>query len=700
MVELDKEFIKSVEENYPVNKDKIIEAYKFANEKHDGIKRKSGEPYIIHPVAISKILIDNSMDYSTIMAGLLHDVVEDTEVSIEEIKERFGETVAKLVDGVTKLDEFKVNAKDMTEEESMKHLLLAMGNDIRVIFIKLADRLHNMKTVEFLKREKQIKMAKETQDLFIPIAERIGVRKLRSELQALTFKCLHPDEYIAIKSDIVHKLTKRKEQINSIESKLNQILLENGISCKIIGWPERTYSVYKKMKAEVQDISKVYCLMLFRVIVPTEADCYRALGLMHKHFQPVPSQIKDHIAVPKPNGYQSLHSVMMSSTDGIAFKVMIRTEDMDKTCEYGISSLWQNKDSDIKFDDKFEKHNNLRDLILGENNELNSTTSFIDAVKTDLTPDSTWVLTPKLNPICINASNPTTIDFAYAVHTNIGNNAVSAIVNGKKCSLKTTLKRGDVVEIVLSKEDKAPSRNWLSVVKSATARRKIREYINKHTTPEFIKKGKDMLKTELAKNNYTLANLIEVFSDIQEDFNFVSLEDMYASIGYESVTLSQITNYLIQKDKQKEIENNAPVQVNAKTFLDIFFPKCCCPVLGDEIVGVESKNGITIHTSNCSNLKSIEADRLVQAKWKNNIDMIFDANIKVVSKDSIGYASKLFGRIAQLNFDISKITAKKINANDCEIDVAVRVKNKAEIDTLIAEIKTIPDVKSVNRYFE
>ena len=703
MIELDKNFIKSVNENYPINKDKIIEAYKFANEMHDGVYRKSGEPYIVHPVAIAQILIDNNMDYSTIMAGLLHDVVEDTDATIDDIKKRFGETVAKLVDGVTKINQFKVEAKAkaLSEEESMKHLLLAMGKDMRVIFIKLADRLHNMQTIEFLKREKQIRMATETENLFIPIAERIGVRKLRSELQALTFKCLHPEEYKALKTEIVRKLTKRKEGVDNIEKKMKRMLSRNGIECKIIGWPEHTYSVYKKMNNQIQDISNVYTLMLYRVIVPTVDDCYRTLGLLHKVFNPVPSQIKDHIAMPKPNGYQSLHTVLLSEDADIAFKVMIRTYEMDKTCEFGISSLWQNKDADEKFNDKFEKHNNLKEIILGEDNKLNTTSSFIDAIRADLSPTSTWVLTPKLKPVCVSVANPTAIDFAYAVHTSIGNNAISAVINGKKASLKDTLKSGDVVEIILSEKKKAPSRTWLSIVKSSVARKRIREYISRHTTNEYIELGKEKLKAELAKTNRTLENVEAIFDIIQEELNFVSLEDMYASVGYEGVTTSQITSFVLKNDKNKKTKNDSPVELVSGEEQTILIPKCCCPVYGDEIVGITSKNGVTIHTCNCINLKNMDASRFVDVVWKEGIDRCFDVNLKVVSKNAVGYASKLLGIIAKENVNISKIVAKEVNSNnDCEIDVCVGVKNNEELGKLIAKIKTIKEVKTVNRFFE
>ena len=380
---------------------------------------------------------------------------------------------------------------------------------------------------------------------------------------------------------------------------------------------------------------------------------------------------------------------------------MIRTPEMDKTCEYGVSSYWQNKDSDIKFDDKFEIHNSLKQIILGENIKSNTTSTFIENIKTDLTPDSTWVVTPKLKPVCVSASNPTAIDFAYAVHTNIGNNAVSAIVNGKKCSLREILKNGDVVEIVLSEEEKAPSRSWLSIVKTATARRRIREYFNKENTPANIEKGIRMLHEELLKTEkYGLADISNIFPTIQKEFNYENIDEMYASIGYGSVTISQITNYLFQKDRAQKVMQEAPVEIKGEEDIsEVIIPKCCCPIYGDPIVGVRSKNGITIHVSNCINLK--DKTKLIEAIWKKNVDRMFDVNLKIVSKNAVGYASKLLGLISKQNVNISKIVARETNnCNDCEFDVCVGVKNNTELSDLIAQIKTIEEVKSINRSFD
>ena len=696
MEELDKKFIKSIKINYPKNYEKIIDAYKFANLAHSGLKRKSGEPYIIHPLAIARILMENNMDYATIMAGLLHDVVEDTSVTLEEINEKFGETVARLVDGVTKID--SLDYKNYTEDDNIKRLIIAMGSDIRVIFIKLADRLHNMRTIEFLSRERQIRIAKETNELFIPIAERIGIRNMRSELEALTFKCLHPDEYSKIKKDFDRKFDNHEKNINSIEKTLNKVLKEADINANIIGWRERYYSIYKKLNN--QGFSKFYGLMLYKIIVPTESDCYKALGLLHKTYNHIPNQIKDFISSPKPNGYKSLQTVLIDNLSGVTFKVMIRTPEMDKICEYGISSLWQDKDSEEYYDETFEKYNKLKEIVLNESFQRNNSSRFIDAIKRDLVTNSTWVFTPKFKPICMNVDAPTAIDFAYAVHTSIGHNAVGAIVNEKKVSLGTLLKNGDVVEILVSDKDKAPSRNWLSVVKTSVARKKIREYIVEHTTPKFVKLGKLELEKELAKINHSLGEVIDLYPKIQDEFNFVNIEDMYASIGYKSITISQVLKFVLQKEEATKCKLNSPVIVEgSELVLDVIFPRCCGAIPGDKIVGVLSKNKVAIHNHNCVNIKNLNETQKLQAKWKDNISQSFNVNLKIVAKDALGYGARLLTLIAEQKHNMTKLEARKVSISDCEFIFGVNVKNLSELNNLIEKIKTIKEVKTITRYF-
>lgn len=699
MSDIEQEFISSVKENYPKNADKIIDAYYFAKDAHNGVLRKSGEPYIIHPLAVAKILIENNLDYSTIIAGLLHDVVEDTKYSLDDINEKFGETVAKLVDGVTKIDNLTLEKENLTEADSMKRLLLAMGDDVRVIFIKLADRLHNMRTIQYLSRERQLKMAIETNELFIPIAERMGVRKIRSELQELTFKCIHPDDYNKIKIGFDKKLEEEKLKIGVIEDEFKGLLSRYYINCTIHGWPERYYSIYKKM--QTKGMSRVFGLILLKVLVPTDMDCYRVLGILHKNYNHIPSQIKDFISLPKPNGYKSLHTVLTSKNGDTMFKVMIRTPQMDEVCENGIASLWENKDSDVDFFERFERYNTFKNIVLSEKDEINNTDAFIDAIKTDLNIGSTWVFAEDYSPICLKADKPTAIDFAYLMNSESAHNALSAVINSKKASISTELSSGDVVQIVYSKQDKAPSRSWLFCAKTPEARKKIREYFNAHITPELVELGKNELEQELKKIGYTLNDLMIYYTELVKDFDFSSPEDLFSSLALKSINKNQILKYIFINHDNKKVIEDSPVEIEgAKRFVSISFPKCCSAIPGDEICGVISKNGIAIHNMECTNLKKIRNLIRLNAKWKENINQLFNVNLKIIAKNKVGFASRLFNLIASEHIDASKIEAKSTNMSECEFRLSVFVKNNIELDRLISRLKSLEEVKIVSRIFE
>lgn len=699
MSEVEQEFIDNVKKNYPKNAEKIIDAYNFAKSAHNGVLRKSGEPYIIHPLAVATILMENNLDYSSIIAGLLHDVVEDTNYTLDDIKERFGETVAKLVDGVTKIDNLTLEKENLTEADSMKRLLLAMGDDVRVIFIKLADRLHNMRTIQYLSRDRQLKMANETNDLFIPIAERMGVRKIRSELQELTFKCIHPEDYEKIKVGFDKKLQEEKLKIGKIEDEFKNLLSRYYINCTVYGWPERYYSIYKKM--QTKGMSRVFGLILLKVLVPTDMDCYRVLGILHKNYDHVPSQIKDFISSPKPNGYKSLHTVLISKNGDTMFKVMIRTPQMDTVCENGIASLWKDKDSDVDFSEQFERYNAFKNIVLSEKDEINNTDAFIDAIKTDLNINTTWVFTQDYSPICLRADKPTAIDFAYLMNPNMANDAVSAVINNKKASISTELSSGDVVQIIYSKSEKSPSRTWLFSAKTADARKKIREYFLNHLTEQNVELGKEELATELKKIGYHLKDLLSYYQELEKEYDFSSVEDMFASFACKSINKNQILKYIfINHDSKKEMDDS-PVEIyGAKRYVNINFPKCCSAIPGDDICGVMSKNGIAIHNINCSNLKKSPNLIKLKAKWKDHINQLFNVNLKVVAKNKVGFASRLFNLIASENIDASKIEAKSTNTNECEFRLSVFVKNNIELDRLVSRLKSLEEVKCVSRIFE
>ena len=700
MGDLFQKFIEDVKKNYPKNKDKVLSALEFADQSHAGIKRKSGEPYIIHPIAVSQILMDNQLDYSSVMAGLLHDVVEDTIVTIEEIEERFGKTVAKLVDGVTKIDKITLERENLTEDDSRKRLLLAMGDDIRVIFIKLADRLHNMRTIKFLKPERQIAIGKETQELFIPIAELLGVRNLRSELQSLTFECLFKDDYEKIKLEHDTQLNTNLKKIRSIEKKLNDIVSKNVAKANIAWWPERYYSIYKKMKKT--GVSKAYGLVLFKIIVPTVADCYKTLGLIHQLYKPLPLQIKDYIASPKINGYQSLQTVVMSEDSSITFNVMIRTPEMNNICEYGVFGLASSKDSSGEdFNSKFEKHNKLKAIISGENkSEFVASSTFVESIKTDISQKSTWVFTTKFKPTKIDSGNPSAIDFAYVLGDEVGNNAQSVIINGKSASLGAELKSGDVVEIIESTEPKAPCRAWFSVAKTHYARQKIRDYFAANLNSKNVKNGKKQLQAEFEEKGYSVEKLKKAFERSRYDFSFVSADDMFATIGCGGLKPSQISAYVSDDDKKENSLLSAPIVVEGVTFASkVLFSKCCCPILGDEIVAVKTQNNISIHTANCSNLKKCQKDKILKASWKPTVKKEFEVNLKIVAKDTVGFGANLLGSISHLGVNITKMFAKQKNSL-CEFKLTLKIKDVSELKKVADTIAKVEGVKSINRSFD
>ena len=463
-------------------------------------------------------------------------------------------------------------------------------------------------------------------------------------------------------------------------------------------WPEKYYSIFKKRND--QGIAKARGLILFKIIVPTIDDCYKTLGLIHRSFKPVPSQVKDFIASPKLNGYQSLHTLVMSRENGIVFSVMIRTPEMNNICEYGILSYWNMKDNDEDFDSSFEKYNILKNIIYGESEGAGQASSFIDAIKTDLSSNVTWVFTPTFKPISIESNKPTALDFAYAVHTKIGHNAVGCNINGKKASLGTTLKNGDVVEILISDDEKSPSRDWMKAVTTFSARKRLREYFNKNNTPENIELGKKILAKELSNLGYELKSILSVYPQIKLEFNFANIEEMYASIGYKSVTLSQIIGFIEKNDLKNNVLKNASVEIDGIDFASsVIYSKCCCPVYGDEIVAVKSKSNISIHMANCWNLKNFERDRIYKAIWKKNVNELFDVNLKIVGKDEVGFGAKILTAIAEDKYNLSRLLARKVGLK-CEFEITLKVKDNKEIQEVIEKLSKIDGVKNINRTFD
>ncbi len=529
------DLIDNIKENkLNVNLDIINKAYNFAKVKHGNQIRKSGEPYIIHPVAVAKILVEMGMDTSTIAAGLLHDVLEDTSCTFETMEKEFNLEIAKLVDGVTKLTKFEYKSKEEQQADNVRKMLLAMAEDIRVIIIKLADRLHNLRTLEYMTKEKQMQKAKETLDIYAPLAHRLGMSKIKWELEDLSFRYLHEKEYYDLVNAIAEKRTEREEYTAKVVNELLERLQEAGIDAEIDGRPKHFYSIYRKMIKKNKTLDQIFDLIAVRVLVNSVKDCYGVLGIVHTIFKPIPGRFKDYIAMPKPNMYQSLHTTVIGK-GGRPFEIQIRTFDMHKTAEYGIAAHWKYKEGDnstVSKEKDFDKKLVwLRDMLEWQK-DTSDAHEFIEDFKIDLFSDEVFVFTPK--GVVINlASGSTPIDFAYRIHTDVGNKCVMAKVNGKVVPLDYKLKTGEIVEIITSNSSKGPSMNWLNYAKSNQARSKIRAWFKKANREENINKGKEILEKELKKYSVSFNEIAkgEAYERLQKKYNFHNLDELYAGLG-------------------------------------------------------------------------------------------------------------------------------------------------------------------------
>ena len=605
------DLIDNIKENkLNVNLDIINKAYNFAKVKHGNQIRKSGEPYIIHPVAVAKILVEMGMDTSTIAAGLLHDVLEDTSCTFETMEKEFNLEIAKLVDGVTKLTKFEYKSKEEQQADNVRKMLLAMAEDIRVIIIKLADRLHNLRTLEYMTKEKQMQKAKETLDIYAPLAHRLGMSKIKWELEDLSFRYLHEKEYYDLVNAIAEKRTEREEYTAKVVNELLERLQEAGIDAEIDGRPKHFYSIYRKMIKKNKTLDQIFDLIAVRVLVNSVKDCYGVLGIVHTIFKPIPGRFKDYIAMPKPNMYQSLHTTVIGK-GGRPFEIQIRTFDMHKTAEYGIAAHWKYKEGDnstVSKEKDFDKKLVwLRDMLEWQK-DTSDAHEFIEDFKIDLFSDEVFVFTPK--GVVINlASGSTPIDFAYRIHTDVGNKCVMAKVNGKVVPLDYKLKTGEIVEIITSNSSKGPSMNWLNYAKSNQARSKIRAWFKKANREENINKGKEILEKELKKYSVSFNEIAkgEAYERLQKKYNFHNLDELYAGLGsgiipiltfmsklregnlHEKPTDEEITKEIEEKNekhtKEKEVvKTKSGIIIKGENNLLYRLARCCTPVPGDDVL--------------------------------------------------------------------------------------------------------------------
>lgn len=712
------EFLTQIENSYSdASYQRIVRAYYFAKTAHKGQLRQSGEEYFIHPVAVASILVELGLDCDTIIAALLHDVVEDTSVTEEEIESEFGHSVVMLVDGVTKLNKLNFKSREEAQAENLRRMFLAMSNDIRVIIIKLADRLHNMRTLSYRKEEDRKRVATETLEIYAPIAARLGIASVKGELEDLCLRYLYPDDYYMIAEKVASTKVERQKLVDSITQDLKKMLEELGIKGDINGRPKHFYSIWRKMK-KGKSFEEIYDLTAVRIIVDTVKDCYAVLGAIHTMWKPLPGRFKDYISVPKTNMYQSLHTTVLSSY-GSPFEIQIRTHEMHRIAEYGIAAHWKYKqgvtDGNSSIDD-----NKLAWIrsVMELQNDVSDSREYLDMLKLDLYVDQVFVFTPMGEVINLPAG-ATGIDFAYAIHSQVGNKCVGVKINSKMVPVDTVLKNGDVVEVVTSAAAKGPSRDWLKFVKTPSAKSKIKSFFKKEMRDENIKRGKDMLEREAKHKNYQLADLVALSSwrdYIKQKYNVIDPDEILAMVGYGELTTNQVLTKMIEFYKVEECKKEPVIEVKpaasrkrkndsgiiVKGFNDIKirFSHCCTPVPGDEIVGYISRSrGVTIHRADCPNVKYLEPERLIEAVWpaQNAVGEKFISSLGITAEDRTGLIIEVATLINNMKISMTNINARAEKNGTAVITVSVEISNVADLENLIKKIQSLKGVTSVSR---
>jgi GTP pyrophosphokinase len=722
------QLIDTITKYHPSSDVSLIEkAYKIASKAHEGQKRKSGEPYIIHPVCVAIILAEMELDKETIVAGILHDVVEDTVMTEEEIAHEFSDEVALLVDGVTKLTQLDLSQdKIEIQAENLRKMFLAMAKDIRVILIKLADRLHNLRTLQYQSPAKQIEKARETMDIYAPIAHRLGISKIKIELDDLSMRYLYPDVYKSLKEEVDARLSSADDFIKNTVEEVRQYMEEADIKAEVDGRVKHLFSIYKKMITQGKTLDQIYDIHAIRIKVDTVRDCYAALGIIHEKYKPIPGRFKDYIAMPKQNMYQSLHTTLIGP-EGRPFEIQIRTFEMHRTAEYGIAAHWKYKEGGAGGADNEEEKLNWLRQILEWQTDTEDNKEFMSFVKTDLDlfSDQVYCFTPS-GDVKNLPKGSTPIDFAYSIHTAVGNKMIGARVNGRQVPIETELKNGDRVEIITSQNAKGPSMDWLNVVKSTQAKTKINQWFRQENKDENIQRGKDGVANYCKSKSIVLSDITkpEYVEKVLKKYNFATWDALMASIGHGGLKEGQVVNRLLEeyrKDEQSKVTEdqivkkiNAPgrstkgkkdgIIVQGMDDVAVRFSKCCAPVPGDEIVGYITRGrGVSIHRTDCVNIlcmDEFDRARLISAEWSENItpeNNVYTTEINIYANDRNGLILDLTKIFNEANIKLTGMNVRVNKQSKATVTLQFEIHSKEQLNTIISKIRNVEDIIDIER---
>lgn len=699
----------------------IDRAYQLSQMAHQGQYRMTGEAFVEHPLAVAAILADLELDVLTIVAALLHDVVEDTPVTLADVQRDFGKEVADLVDGVTKLGKLDVRSRDEMQVENLRKMFLAMARDLRVVLIKLADRLHNMRTLKPHREDRRREKARETLEIYAPLAHRLGIFDIKWELEDLAFRHLEPEKYHEVAEKVARKRREREELCEQLMQALREKLNSVGITADISGRAKHLYSIYKKMFGAGRDIGEIYDLIAIRVIVEEVKDCYGALGTIHAAWKPLPGRFKDYIATPKPNMYQSLHTTVIGP-HGEPFEIQIRTWEMHRTAEYGVAAHWSYKEG--RTDQEFDRKLGWVRSLLEWQTELRDAREFVESVKLDIFADQVFVFTPKGDVISLLAG-ATPLDFAYQVHTEIGHRCVGAKVNGRIVPLESTLKSGDIIEILTSKSSPGPSPDWLNIVKTSSAKNKIRAFFKKERREENLARGRDLVERECRRQGYEPHDLFkdEHVDEVRKRFNLASIDDLLVAIGYGGLTAAQVVGRLkelVERDQKKgEDKDEIPeklkaepkewqgytkpsqgIRVKGEAGMLVRYSRCCSPVPGDPIIGYVSRGrGVAVHRMDCPNVPALarDPDRVVEVSWEVGYRAPHPVDLQITALDRAGLLADVANIIAESRMFIHSSHSRANKNGTAVIDLVVEVRDLGQLQFVLQKLRRVRDVMSVQR---